>query len=74
MNSIDALDPWMLEFSAIRLDDFQWPTAPGQGAISVHYLSSDPSDSIQSLREVLNHKQTEDDVINESKLLRDIGG
>ena len=74
LNSIDALDSWMLEFSAIRLDDFQWPTAPGQGAISVHHLSSNSSDSIQSLREVLNHKQTEDDVINERKLLREIGG
>ena len=74
LNSIDALDSWMLEFSAIRLDDFHWPTAPGQGAISVHYLSSNYLDSMQSLREVLNHKQTEDDVINERKLLREIGG
>ena len=74
LNSIDALDSWMLEFSAIRLDDFQWPTAPGQGAISVHYLSSQSSELIQSLREVLNHKKTEDDVISERELLRKIGG
>ena len=74
LNSIDALDSWMLDFSAIRLDDFQWPTAPGQGAISVHYLSSQSSELIQSLREVLNHKKTEDDVISERELLRKIGG
>ena len=64
----------MLEFSAIRLDDFQWPTAPGQGAISVHYLSSNSSDLMQSLRDVLNHKKTESDVVSERKLLREIGG
>jgi len=74
LNSIDALDSWMLEFSAIRLDDFQWPTAPGQGAISVHYLSSNSSNLIPSIRDALNHKKTEDDVVNERKLLREIGG
>ena len=74
LNSIDALDSWMLDFSAIRLDDFQWPTAPGQGAISVHYLSSKSSELIQTLRGVLNHKKTEDDVISERELLRKIGG
>ncbi len=74
LHSIDALEPWMLEFSAIRIDDFQWPTAPGQGAISVHYLSSNSSPDMQLVREVLNHKKTESDVINERRLLREIGG
>ncbi len=74
LNSIGALDSWMLEFSAIRLDDFQWPTAPGQGAISVHYLSSNSSNLMQSLREALNHPKTESDVVNERKILREIGG
>ncbi len=72
--SIDALDSWMLEFSAIRLDDFQWPTAPGQGAISVHNLSSNSSDLMQSLREILNHKKTESDVVAERNMLSKIGG
>lgn len=74
LNSIEALDPWMLEFGAIRLDDFQWPTAPGQGAISVHHLSSNNSPKMELLREILNHESTESDVLNERKLLREIGG
>lgn len=74
LNSIDALAPWMLQFSALRLDDHEWPTAPGQGAISVHVSSENATHDLDALRSILNHKKTERDVSKERDLLRQIGG
>ena len=70
---INALKPWMLELSAIRIDEKQWPTAPGQGAISVH-CRSDDYESLNNLREILNHPQSQIDVSKERELLSSIGG
>ena len=36
LHQIGALEDWILQFSAIRISDSDWPTAPGQAAISVH--------------------------------------
>lgn len=73
LHDIGALAPWMLAMSAIRISDDDWPTAPGQGAISVHCRSVDYQ-RFSQLRAVLNHSQTEIDVTNERKILREIGG
>ena len=73
LHDIGALAPWVLAMSAIRISDDDWPTAPGQGAISVHCRSVD-NERFSELRAVLNHTQTEIDVTNERKILRKIGG
>ena len=39
LHEIGALDPWILQLNAIRISERDWPTAPGQGALSVHCLT-----------------------------------
>ena len=73
LHEIGALAPWILAMSAIRISDDDWPTAPGQGSISVHCRSEDYQ-KLSDLREALNHVETEIDVTNERKILREIGG
>ena len=73
LHEIGALAPWILAMSAIRINDDDWPTAPGQGSISVHCRSEDYQ-KFSDLRKVLNHVETEIDVTNERKILREIGG
>ena len=73
LHEIGALAPWILAMSAIRISDDDWPTAPGQGSISVHCRSEDYH-KFSDLREALNHIETEIDVTNERKILREIGG
>ena len=73
LHQISALEPWILAMSAIRISDSEWPTAPGQGAISVH-CRSDEHQRFSDLRNILNDGQTEIDVTNERKILREIGG
>ena len=73
LHEIGALAPWILAMSAIRISDDDWPTAPGQGSISVHCRSEDYQ-KFSDLRKVLNHVETEIDVTNERKILREIGG
>ena len=58
---------------SMRISDTDWPTAPGQGAISIHCRKEDV-DNFASLRSVLNHPSTEQDVNNERKILQEIGG
>ena len=73
LHEINALEPWILELGAVRISDLEWPTAPGQGSISVHCRSEDV-DSFQNLREILNHPETEKDVLDERHVLSAIGG
>ena len=73
LHEVHALEPWILEMSAVRICDQQWPTAPGQGAISVHCRSTD-FDNFSELRNILNHQGTEQDVSKERDLLNEIGG
>ena len=70
---IGALPSWVLEFSAVRLEEEKWPTAPGQGALSVHCRSED-FDKFSHLRSILNHIGTETDVRRERQILKSIGG
>ena len=73
LHQVGALEPWVLSMGAMRINDIDWPTAPGQGAISVHCRTRD-LDSFADLRVALNHLPTESDVINERKILSAIGG
>lgn len=69
----EALEPWMLDFGAVRLSHQQWPTAPGQGAISVHCLSKDKKKHA-TVRSILNHGPTEEAVVHERAILSSVGG
>ena len=73
LHQVGALEPWVLSMGAMRINDIDWPTAPGQGAISVHCRTGD-LDKFADLRLALNHLPTESDVINERKILSAIGG
>ena len=73
LHQVGALEPWVLSMGAMRINDIDWPTAPGQGAISVHCRTGD-LDKFANLRLALNHLSTESDVINERKILSAIGG
>ena len=73
LHEIGALENWILEFSAIRISDRDWPTAPGQGALSVHCRAED-YDEFNNIRQILNHGQTEKDVSKEREILDSIGG
>ena len=73
LHQVGALEPWVLSMGAMRINDVDWPTAPGQGAISVHCRMGD-LDNFADLRDALNHQPTESDVINERKILSAIGG
>tara|TARA_B100000900_G_scaffold139867_1_gene118522 strand:+ start:1572 stop:3257 length:1686 start_codon:yes stop_codon:yes gene_type:complete len=73
LESIDCLTDMALELESYRISSEDWPTAPGQGAISVHCLS-DRYEEFGNLRILLNDSQTESDVELERKLLFDLGG
>ena len=73
LHEIGALENWILEFSAIRISDRDWPTAPGQGALSVHCRAED-YDNFRNIRQILNHEKTEKDVSKEREILDSIGG
>ena len=70
---IKALEPWILQFSAIRISELEWPTAPGQGSISIHCRTED-FESFQEVRDILNHPSTERDVVKEREILSSLGG
>ena len=70
---INVLEPWILNFSAVRLIESEWPTAPGQGSISVHCRSEDYQ-SYHEIRSILNHIETEIDVSKEREILSSVGG
>ena len=73
LHEIGALEDWILDFSAVRISDEQWPTAPGQGAISVHCRALDVG-VLNHVRTALNHQKTADDVSKEREILTSVGG
>ena len=73
LHEIGALPDWILEFSAVRIEEENWPTAPGQGALSVHCRTED-FEKYSRLRSILNHIATETDVVRERQILKSIGG
>ena len=70
---INALATWILDFSAVRITESEWPTAPGQGSISVHCRKED-LESLDDIRKILNHDETENDVVKEREILSSVGG
>ena len=73
LNSIGVIDDVKGDLSALRIDPDDWPTAPGQGAIAVH-CTSERFEGMAELRTILNHDQTEQDVVAERHLLGEVGG
>jgi len=73
LRQTSALDSFKGKFSAFRIHEHNWPTAPGQGAVSVHCLS-ERYDELSNIRSILNHKVTEEDVEAERNILRQLGG
>ena len=73
LHEIKALEPWMLELSCFRIDENEWPTAPGQGAISVH-CSTERKEALNEIRGILNHVPTELEVDAERQALHELGG
>ncbi len=73
LHEIGALEDWILDFSAVRISDEEWPTAPGQGAISVHCRALDEG-VLNHVRTALNHQKTADDVSKEREILTSVGG
>lgn len=73
LENIDCLTEKALELESYRISSEDWPTAPGQGAISVHCLR-DRYEELENFRILLNDNQTELDVELEKKLLFDLGG
>ena len=70
---INALEPWILKFSAVRICEKEWPTAPGQGSISVHCRTED-IDLFQEYRDILNHPESEREIVQEREILSSLGG
>ena len=73
LHEIGALPDWILEFSAVRIEEENWPTGSGQGALSVHCRTED-FEKYSRLRSILNHIRTETDVLRERQILKSIGG
>ena len=71
--SINCLSENALKLESYRISSEDWPTAPGQGAISIHCLNN-RYDEFGELRMILNDTQTELDVELEKKLLLELGG
>lgn len=74
LNESNKLDENMLELCALRLQSKKWPTAPGQGAITVHCLMDNSLLDKGRIRTLLNHDATEKSVNAEKKILEKMGG
>lgn len=70
---LNALPEGSADIYAMRICSDDWPTAPGQGAITVHCLK-ERLEELSWAREKLNHKPTESSVIEERNILRSLGG
>lgn len=73
LSSVGALNGFLNDLAAFRIDPADWPTAPGQGAIAVH-CSRERYEELEPLRAILNHEATEHDVAAERRVLNDVGG
>ncbi len=59
--------------TAYRIHPSDWPTAPGQGAVSIH-CKAETYDELTTLRDILNHESTETEVNLERSILQMVGG
>ena len=70
---VGMLSSEALSLGAFRIPTKSWPAAPGQGAICVH-CPAHKKNHFSKIKEILNHKNTEDNVTTEKEILRGLGG
>ena len=73
LRSTGLLQQFEGKISAYRINEMQWPTAPGQGAICVH-CKADRFNDLSKIRELINNSQTEQNVNAERNILQKLGG
>ena len=73
LRSTGLLQEFEGKISACRINEMQWPTAPGQGAICVH-CKADRFEELSKIREIINNSQTEKNVNAERNILQKLGG
>ena len=73
LRSTGLLQQFEGKISAYRINEMQWPTAPGQGAICVH-CRADRFEDLSKIRELINNSQTEQNVNAERNILQKLGG
>ena len=73
LRSTGLLQEFEGKISACRINETQWPTAPGQGAICVH-CKADRFEELSKIREIINNSQTEKNVNAERNILQKLGG
>ena len=73
LGALNALPEGSNDIYAMRICPDDWPTAPGQGAVTVHCLT-ERFEELAWARERLNHYPTESSVTEERRILRSLGG
>ena len=73
LRSTGLLEQFEGKISACRINEMQWPTAPGQGAICVH-CKADRFEELSKIRKLINNSQTEQNVNAERNILQKLGG
>ena len=73
LRTTGVLDEHNEHLTAYRISSEDWPTAPGQGTVCIH-CKSERFQELSDLRSILNHPQTEEDVIRERSILDKSGG
>ena len=73
LRTTGVLDEHNEHLTAYRISSEDWPTAPGQGTVCIH-CKTERFEELSDLRSILNHAQTEADVIRERSILDMSGG
>ena len=73
LRTTGVLDEQNKHLTAYRICSEDWPTAPGQGTVCIH-CKTERFEELSDLRSILNHAQTELDVIRERSILDMSGG
>ncbi|MED5497590.1 MAG: hydroxymethylbilane synthase, partial [Candidatus Thermoplasmatota archaeon] len=73
LRTTGVLDEHNEHLTAYRISSGDWPTAPGQGTVCIH-CKTDRFEELSDLRKILNHAQTEANVIRERTILDMSGG
>lgn len=73
LRTTGLLDEHNEHLTAYRICSEDWPTAPGQGTVCIH-CKTERFEELSDLRSILNHAQTEVEVIRERNILDMSGG
>ena len=73
LRTTGVLDEHNEHLTAYRISSEDWPTAPGQGTVCIH-CKSERFQELSDLRSILNHAQTEEDVIRERRYSTSLEG